>query len=210
MTKTTFSLLLFLFGFLKVSAQTGDSIQKGKIDFSVLQPKARFSSKNELGGLLGIGKVKDGNDYILHNPEWGLELTSTNGIQYGSFFAGIGTGVRTLGDDFVIPLFLHVSLDVTINRKVKGFFLCADVGNQFVDRQNSFGDKETGSFFAAYGLGYNFQVAERTKLYLKANIIHQRAKAEDKHGGLGPSTYQEYYVLTYSFLRISVGLKFTK
>jgi hypothetical protein len=211
MTRIAFVLFFSSFWFLnQLSAQEKDSIEKAKIDFSVLEPKIRFCSKNELSGLIGISKVKDGNDYILPNPEWGTELTSTNGIQYGSFFAGIGTGVRTLGDDFVIPLFLHVSLDVAINKKVKGFFLCADLGNQFVDRQNSFGDKETGSFFAAYGLGYNFNVAKRMKLYLKANVIHQRAKAEDKHGGLGPSTYQEYYGPTYLFLRISVGLRFIK
>ena len=211
MTRIAFVLFFSSFWFLnQLSAQEKDSIEKAKIDFAVLEPKIRFCSKNELSGLIGIGKVKDGNDYILPNPEWGTELTSTNGIQYRGFFAGIGTGVRTLGDDFVIPLFLHVSLDLTINRKEKGFFLCADLGNQFVDRQNSFGDKETGNFFAAYGLGYNFKVAERLKLYVKANVIHQRTKAEDQHGGLGPSTYQEYYGPTYLFLRISVGLRFTK
>lgn len=185
-------------------------MRTGKIDFSVLEPKVQFSSKNELGGLIGIGRIDDPYDYHMQNLEWGLELTSTNGIQYRGFFAGIGTGVRTLGDDVVIPLFAHISLDVSINRKVKGFFLCADLGNQFLDRQNSFGDKETGNFFAAYGLGYNFPLANRMKLYLKANVMHQRAKAVDKHGGLGPGTYQEYYGLTYMFLRISVGLKFTK
>ena len=210
MTKTTFILFLFLSRFLSLSAQTGDSLRKGKIDFSVLEPKVHFCSKNELGGLIGIGRIDDPYDYRMQNPEWGLELTSTNGIQYGSFFAGIGAGVRTLGDDLVIPLFLHLSLDVAINKKVKGFFLCADLGNQFVDRQNSFGEKETGNFFAAYGLGYTFPAAKRMNLYLKANIIHQRATAEDTYGGLGPIPYHEQYTLTYSFLRISVGLKFTK
>ncbi|TSJ45529.1 hypothetical protein [Fluviicola chungangensis] len=195
---------------LNAYAQTNDSLGKSKIDFSVLERRIQFSSKNELGGLKGIGRLKDASDYTAHNSEWALELTSTNGIQTGSFFAGIGTGVRYWGNSIVVPLFLHVSYDLLINRKIRGFFLHGDIGNQFGTRKsNSQGDKETGGFYAAYGLGYNIPVKKQT-LYVKASMCHQRATAEGKFSGLGPSTVPEKYSLNYLFFRVSVGWRFTK
>jgi hypothetical protein len=196
---------------LNLSAQTTDSLGNTKIDFSVLEPEIRFSSKNEFGFFLGIGHLKGLSDYPVYNSDLIYELTSTNGIQYGSFFAGIGTGIRYWGNDFLVPLFLHLSIDLSINRKIKGFFLCADLGNQFGTRQsNSFGDKETGNFFATYGLGYQFPVSKQLKLYLKTTLCHQKTKAAGDYSGLGPSTYQESYDPTYLFFRVSLGLKFTK
>lgn len=199
MTKTVHRFLFFISLFVSVNciSQTKDSISK---------PKVQFCSKNELGGLIGIGRMKDASDYPIRNPEWALELTSTNGIRINSWFIGIGLGVRTWGTDFTFPVFGHVSLDLWKS----AFFLHADLGNQFGTRKNNYkGDKETGSFYAAYGLGYNIPVRKQN-LYVKASICHQSAKATGDTGGLGPDTYFENYSLTYTFCRISLGLKFTK
>ena len=195
------------------SLAQNDSLGKAKIDFSVLKPKIQFCSKNELGVFLGLGRIENNVETVHSNKETILELTTTNGIQYGSFFAGIGTGVRKWGDDFLVPLFLHLSVDLSINlgKSRNAFFLCADLGNQFGSRQsNSFGNRETGNFFAAYGLGYQFPVAKQLKLYLKTTLCHQLTKAAGGYSGLGPSIYQEPYNPTYLFCRISLGLKFTK
>ena len=204
MTRIAFIFLLSsVFGFVNNLFAQNDSL--GKIDFSVLAPKPLFCSKNELGGLIGIGNIRNPNDYQMWNPDWALELTSTNGIRYAPWFLGIGVGVRTWGIDFTFPVFGHVSLDLYKT----GLFLHADMGHQFGVRKNYFGDRETGSFYAAYGLGYNFSI-KRQALYVKASICHQKTKAADEQGGLGPSNYPEHYDPTYLFCRISLGLTFTK
>jgi len=192
-------LWILLSGFLNTSAFTQETASK---------PVVRFSTENELGILAGMGhKLDDG--YPGSSSELVFELSSTNGIQCGRFFAGIGVGVRKWDDDFLLPLFLHASYDLWKSKNV--LFLHADIGNQFGNRQmNAFGNKETGNFYAAYGLGYYFSVAERTKLYLKASVCHQRAEALGPYTGLGPSTYQERYNLNYLLFRFSVGVKFTK
>ncbi|AEA43976.1 hypothetical protein [Fluviicola taffensis] len=190
-------LVAFLFGSLNSYAQTKDSISK---------PKASFCSKNELGGLIGIGRIKDPNDYVVRNLEWALELTSINGIRYNPWFVGIGVGIRSWrGGGFGFPLFGHVSLDLWKT----GLFIHGDIGYQFGIRKNYFGVHETGGFYAAYGLGYNFAI-KRQSLYVKASICHQKANAEDKYGGLGPSTYQTYNDMDYLFCRISLGIQFSK
>jgi hypothetical protein len=90
---------------------------------------------------------------------------------------------------------------------MSAFFLHVDLGNQFgTRRSNYWGDKETGSFYAAYGLGYNIPVRKQN-LYVKASICHQMVKAVGESSGLGSSTYQEHSDRTYLFCRISFGLK---
>lgn len=202
MTRIAFVLFLSSFWFLnQLSAQEKDSIQKAKIDFSVLEPKIRFCSRNELGGLIGIGHVQD----MGQNPEWALELTSINGIRYKPLFVGIGVGIRSWrGVGFGFPVYGHVALDLWKT----GLFLHTDLGYQIAARENYIGNRETGGFYAAYGLGYNFAIKKQA-LYVKASICHQKAKTED-YGGLGPSTYQTYSGLNYLFCRISLGLTFTK
>lgn len=197
MIRTTCIWLLSFFFVLNVSAQTTDSVPK---------PKVRFCSKNELGGLIGIGRMKDASDYLIWNPEWAVELISTNGIRYEPWFVGVGFGVRVWGADLTFPLFVNVSLDLWKS----AFFLHADMGNQFGTRKNNYrGDRETGNFYAAYGLGYNFPI-KRQAFYVKASICHQRANAMGESYGLGPSSYPVHYSLTYTFCRISLGIKFTK
>ncbi len=197
MIRTTLKCLLFLFSALNISAQTADSVSK---------PKIQFCSKNELGGLIGIGRLKDASDYPTWNPEWAVELISTNGIRYEPWFVGVGFGIRAWGADLTFPLFVNVSLDLWKS----AFFLHAHLGNQFGTRKINYqGDKETGNFYAAYGLGYNFSIKKQV-CYVKASICHQRANAVGEAGGLGPSTYPEHYSLTYTFCRISLGLRFTK
>lgn len=190
-------LVAFLFGSLNSYTQTKDSISK---------PKASFCSKNELGGLIGIGRIKDPSDYVVWNPEWALELTSINGIRYKPLFVGIGVGIRSWrGVGFGFPVFGHVSLDLWKT----GLFLHADIGYQFGTYRNYFGVSATGDFYEAYGVGYDFAIKKQA-MYVKASICHQKGKAADKYGGLGPSTYQSYYDFNYLFGRVSVGLKFTK
>lgn len=198
MTRTAFRFLFPLFCALNASAQTTDSLSK---------PKIRFCSKNELGGLIGIGQMKDASDYPVHNSEWALELISTNGIRYASWFMGIGAGLRTWSfTDVTFPVFAHVSLDLWKT----GLYLHADLGNQFGTRKSNYrGDKETGSFYAAYGLGYTIPTRKQN-LYVKASLCHQKMKATGDFSGLGPSNYPEHYSLNYMFARISLGLKFTK
>lgn len=179
-------------------SQTPDSVQKVEI---------QFCSKNELGGLIGIGHIKGLDDVVIKNPEWALELTSTNGIQIKQWFLGIGTGVRVWESDLTFPLFFHVSLD---NLWKSHFFLHGDMGGQLgIRKTNHYGDRETGGFYAAYGLGYNFPIKKQS-LYLKASVCHQKASAEGDYSGLGPATVKEGYVLNYLFLRISLGLSFKK
>nr|WP_294857969.1 hypothetical protein [uncultured Fluviicola sp.] len=196
MTRNLFILFTSLFWHLNSFAQTKDSVCRSKI---------QFCSKNELGGLIGIGHIKNPNDYLVRNPEWAVELTSTNGIRYNPWFVGIGLGVRAWGTDLTFPVFVNVSLDLWKS----AFFLHADMGHQFgIRKSNYFGDRETGSFYAAYGLGYNFAI-KKQNLYVKASLCHQRMKAATK-AGLGPGNYLESYDPTYLFFRISLGIKFTK
>lgn len=184
-----------MFWSLSSFAQTKDSLVK---------PEIKFCSKNEFGGLIGIGRMKDKSDYLIWNPEWALELTSTNGIRYAPWFVGIGVGVRMWGIAPMFPVFGHVSLDLYKS----AFFLHADMGHQFgVRKSNYMGDRETGSFFAAYGLGYNFAVRKQS-FYVKASICHQKVKATGESNGLGPSNYPVHYDLTYMFARVSLGLQF--
>jgi hypothetical protein len=198
--RTPLYILLFtlFFSVWNSHSQTSDSLQKTNI---------RFASKNELGGLIGMGHIKGLDDVVIKNPEWALELTSTNGIQMKQWFLGIGAGVRVWERDFTFPLFFHVSLDDLWKSR---FFLHTDIGAQLgIRKTNHYGDRETGGFYAAYGLGYNFPV-KKQNLYLKASICHQRADAEGAYSGLGPGTLMESYKLNYLFFRFSVGLKITK
>lgn len=190
----TFVLLLGCFSSL---AQPEDSLQK---------TKAFFCSRNELGGLIGIGHIKGLDDMVIKNPEWAMELTSTNGIRFNQWFIGAGAGFRTWGNDFTFPLFFHVSLN---DLWKSPFFLHGDVGFQMgIRKTNHYGDKEHGDFYAAYGLGYNFPIKKQS-LYLKASVCHQKASAQGAYSGLGPSTVKEGYTLNYLFLRISLGLSIT-
>lgn len=179
-------------------SQTPDSLQR---------PKPLFCSKNEFGGLIGIGHIKGLDDVVIKNPEWALELTSTNGIQIKQWFLGIGTGLRVWENDLTFPLFFHVSLD---NLWKSHFFLHGDIGGQLgIRKSNHYGDRETGDFYAAYGLGYNFPIKKQS-LYLKASVCHQKATSEGDYSGLGPAAIKEDYTLNYLFLRISLGLSFKK
>jgi hypothetical protein len=178
-------------------SQTPDSLPKTKI---------QFCSKNELGGLIGIGHIKGLDDVVIKNPERALELTSTNGMEIKQWFLGVGLGVRAWRKDFTVPMFFHVSLNDLWR---SGFFLHGDIGGQLGIRRNHYGDREITEFYAAYGLGYNFPVKKQS-LYLKASICHQKANAEGAYSGLGPSTLLEGYTLNYLFFRVSAGLKITK
>lgn len=200
MHRSTHILILFLILF-------GDQISYAQTQDSLLGSKVQFSSQNELGGLIGIGHIKGLDDLVIKNPEWAFELASTNGIQVKQWFLGIGVGVRIWGNDFTFPLFFHVSLDDLWKSR---FFLHGDLGYQLgIRKANHYGDKENGNFYAAYGLGYNFPL-KKQGLYLKASVCHQKADAIGAYSGLGPSSYEEHYNLSYLFLRISVGLKITK
>ena len=122
-------------------------------------------------------------------------------------FVGLGVGIRKWDKDYLLPLFFTSSLNLWKGKN--SLFLHVDLGHQFGNRQvNYFGDKETGSFYAAYGLGYDLSLSKHTKLYLKASVCHQNMKAAAK-AGLGPSNYLEPYDPNYLFLRISLGLKIT-
>jgi hypothetical protein len=79
------TLWIALFWCLDLSAQMKDSLSK---------PKVQFCSKNEFGGLIGIGRMKDASDYPIRNPEWALEVISTNGIRCDQWFVGVGFGIR--------------------------------------------------------------------------------------------------------------------
>lgn len=148
-------------------AQTKDSLSK---------PKIQFCSRNELGTFIGMGTVKGSDDFYHPNREVLLELSSANGIRYDRFFVGLGVGIRKWDNNFLLPLFVSSSLNLWKGKS--SLFLHLDLGHQFGTRSaNMFGDKETGSFFAAYGLGYDWYVMEKLKLYLKASVCHQNMKA---------------------------------
>lgn len=102
--RTPLYILLFtlFFSVWNSHSQTSGSLQKTNI---------RFASKNEWGGLIGMGHIKGLDDVVIKNPEWAMELTSTNGIQIKQWFLGIGAGVRVWERDLTFPLFFHVSLD---------------------------------------------------------------------------------------------------
>ncbi len=200
MTRISWMLLVFFFFWsLHSNAQKTDSLSRSSV---------RFSTENELGALV-LMRDKLSDEYQAKGKEWVFEFTSTNGITYGRLFAGIGVGVRKWEDDFVLPLFFHASCN--LSKSENGLFLHTDLGNQFgTRRNNAFGDRETGNFYAAYGFGYYGALAKSTKLYLKVSVCHQRAEALGPYTGLGPSTYPEPYLLNYLFFRVSLGVKFTK
>lgn len=136
-----------------------------------------------------------------------FELSTSNGFQYDRLFVGVGVGIRKWDNDYLLPVFFTSSLNLWKGKNA--LFLHLDLGHQFGNRQaNFFGDKETGSFYAAYGLGYDLSLAKRTKLYLKASVCHQQMKAAAK-AGLGPDNYLEPYDPNYLFFRISLGIQFT-
>lgn len=196
--------ILFLLGFLICNlnsfAQTKDSLSK---------PRIQFCSKNEFGVWIGIGSIykEKGGDHWSNSSKI-LELTTSNGFQYDRLFIGLGVGIRKWDKDYLLPMFFASSINLWKGKN--SLFLHLDLGHQFGNRRtNFFGDKETGSFFAAYGLGYDLSIAKRIKLYLKANVYYQSMKAAAK-SGLGPSNYLEPYDPRYLFFRISLGVKFTK
>lgn len=53
------SLCMSMFWSINSFAQTKDSLVK---------PEIKFCSKNEFGGLIGIGRMKDKSDYLIWNP----------------------------------------------------------------------------------------------------------------------------------------------
>lgn len=194
-TQQIICVVFSLFWICDLTAQGKDSGSKTAV---------QFCSKNELGGLIGIGHVQNPADYKVRNAEWALEMVSINGIRYNPWFVGAGFGIRTWATDFTFPLFAHVSLDLWKSN----FFLHADMGYQFGTRRvNMFGDKETGGFYAAYGLGYEWSVTEQLKLYVKTSVCHQNRKASGPYSGLGPSTSLEAYNPKYVFLRVSAGIR---
>ncbi|WP_300661417.1 hypothetical protein [Fluviicola sp.] len=197
MIQRVICLWLFLFCIANATAQNGDSPPK---------PRIQFCSKNEFGVSMGMGTIKGMDDFDYRNKESVLELSSSNGIRYGRLFVGAGIGVRKWGNDYLLPLFFTSSLNLWNGKN--SLFLHLDVGNQFGNRKpNFFGDKETGNFFIAYGLGYDFSVTEHMKLYLKASVSHQHAKALGPYSGLGPYQGLESYDLKYLFFKISVGVR---
>jgi hypothetical protein len=176
---------------------------------SLSRPKIQFCSKNEFGVWFGIGSIykEKGGDHWSNSSKI-LEMTTSNGIQYDRLFVGLGIGIRKWDNNYLIPLFFNSSVNLWKNKN--SLFLHLDLGHQFGSRKtNYFGDKETGSFYLSYGLGYDFTIAKRLKLYLKTSISHQSMKSAAK-SGLGPSNYMESYNPRYLFFRISLGLKFTK
>ena len=184
---------------INVQSQTKESIPKSKI---------HFCSKNEFGVLVAVGSIKDHSDIPVHTSDLLLELSTTNGIQYDRFFVGAGCRLRKWSKDFLVPLFLSSSIDLW--KKKNSLFIHLELGHLFGTRDiNYFDDREIGSFFTTYGLGFDLSVSKHTKLYLKANICHQKMKASAK-SGLGPSTYLEPYNPTYLFAGLSLGLKFIK
>lgn len=198
--KTTRLIICFgisLFWISDVAAQSKDSLSK---------PYTQFCSRNELGMLFGVGTVRTPYDDFVWNNENILELSSSNGIRYGRLFAGVGVGIRKWDKHFLLPLFFTLSANLWEGKN--SLFLHVDLGHQFGTRAaNRFGDKETGSFFVAYGLGYDWSVTENLKLYLKASVCHQSMKASGTYTGLGPSTSVETYNPKYLFFRLSVGVR---
>lgn len=190
--------LFCIFLWVNSHAQTKDSLVK---------PKIQFCSKNEFGALIGTGSIENDANIPVSPQEFVLELVTSNGVQFDRVFAGLGLGVRKWEKDYLLPVFFTSSVNLWKGKNA--LFLNLDVGHQFGSRQtNFFGDKETGSFFVTYGLGYDLSIAKSTKLYLKVNVCHQSMKAAAK-SGLGPSNYLEPYDPRYLFLRVSLGLKFT-
>lgn len=95
------------------------------------QTKPRFGSHNYIGLLEG-----EQGSYF--------QIQSVNGIQYGTWFAGAGTGI-----DYYyfrsVPLFLSVSKD--LRNRERTFYLSADGG------VNWLWDKETQGFPNGYARG---------------------------------------------------------
>jgi hypothetical protein len=157
-----------------------------------------------------MGAVSGWDSDLYPNKEIFSEFSSANGIQYDGVFLGLGIGIRKWdrewSTDFLFPLFGSLSLDLWKGKNT--LFLHLELGHQFGSRRaNMFGHKEAGSFFAAYGLGYDWSVSEQLKLYLKASVCHQLTKASGPYSGLGPSIYPEPYDPRYLFFQISLGVR---
>jgi len=134
-------------------------------------PAIKFQSNLQPGILIG----QSGS-----NPAF--TISSINGIQSKSWFAGIGIGLDYYGAKRSVPLFIDVKKD--LSEKVNTFFLFADAGYNFpwlMDNQKmKFVEKynASGGLYYETGIGYKFKIFTNTHIGFSAGYSFKQIKEE--------------------------------
>lgn len=165
------------------------------------QHKPVFHSRNYLG-------INEGSSTTR------MSLESVNGLQYQTWFLGLGTGL----DWYYlrsIPLFLSLGKD--FSRETRGLFAEADMGLNFpwkkVADENWYNSSYSSGLYANLGLGYKLGLKNGRDAFLVKLAYSYKHFTESRASGLPclfPPCPESHDRLEYSLnrLRFQLGWQF--
>lgn len=165
------------------------------------QNKFQFHSQNYAGLLEGrFGSA--------------FQFTTINGIQYRTWFAGVGTGLdwyykRT------VPLFLSISKD--FKKDSNTWFVSLDAGTNFVwvkkNVNEFYNSRFTPSFYSGTSIGYKAYFRKKKEAFLFGvgySFKRLKEKQEFQSFCINPPcpVFVEYYDTKVNRLSVRMGLQF--
>ncbi|MFM9907849.1 MAG: hypothetical protein ACKVOW_00800 [Chitinophagaceae bacterium] len=176
------------------------------------QNKIQFHSQNYIGLLEGSKGCLCLLDGSKGTP---LEVTTINGIQYKTWFVGLGTGLdwyfmRT------VPLFISLNKDFKQDKNT--WFASLDAGTNFewakgLPQGDFYYSKFTPGFFGRGGIGYKAYFRQKKEAFLFGIGYSFKRVKERKEVGIYcisppcPTTF-EFYDSKLNRLSIRLGLQF--
>jgi hypothetical protein len=144
-----------------------------------------------------------------------FSIQTANGINYKSWFAGVGVGVDYYGERSV-PLFIDVNK--TFLDKAQSPFIYVHGGlnlpwlNERQKSNNNYVDAKPGSYFDA-GAGVKIKINSNQKILLSLGYSQKVSKGREEVqrwpiGVFQPVTTTEKYVNTFNRLILKVGFQF--
>jgi len=155
--------------------------------------------------------VYRGNHYfgILAGEDNGYQLITTNGIEKGTYFFGLGTGFDSYGKD-AVPLFLSISKYLSASEK--NFFVSLNAGTSFAIKHdplamfNAFNRDFQLRPFGEAGMGYRLQLKTmKTGQGILFGAYYSYKGIREKYTIAGncnnPPCSDEYQYLNYQYHR---------
>ncbi|MEO7961594.1 MAG: hypothetical protein ABIR19_08600 [Ginsengibacter sp.] len=146
----------------------------------------------------------------------GSELQVVSGINFKTWFTGLGAGIDYYSNSKSIPLFIDIRKDLKESEST--FFINGDVGYNLPLRPNDKSNQSwirydfEGGLYYELGAGYKFILTKSLALALSAGYSYKNFKEKDSaYYGIGPFDQPlppTVDIYDYKFRRLSIKLAF--